>query len=289
MSVYIKINGWYGSNKEDISLPLAKVFRLNREDANSAIDQISQGLPWQFDKSISEEQSNIAKDYLEKLGFEVELLPTYESTDPDPSKLYDSDQDYEDAFSDIPISEIQPKPKSSKTGIIVLLIFILGVVGLTQTQFGKDAINKITSQSKELVNGVGSEPEVIPDIPAPPPVQPMETEIPTAIPSNQPLQGIGFTGESSMEYPITLGGCHGTEDQHNLILLKSDLDQTQNDFFCKGNTIANPKSAWKCEFKPNSKICPSKETYSCVREYQCIPETQEYNRAKYKQELENLS
>ena len=341
MSYFVKINGWSGNNQSNAAHQFSKVFRLSKEEAEQAMGQISNGLPWQFGSTVSNSQSKQAKHYLEKLGFNVELLlasemddfdsfvrdpappeynePEYDDSmtlepeDPEPETSepedtetdFVTDQETQDFTTDqespdfseyeevadvpeIPKSEDKPEAKSSKTGLLLLLLIILAGVGLTQTQFGKDLIEKVVSQSKQFLNGYSSDPENNPDAPATAPTQAPATNLPTAMPTIQPLKGVVFTGQSNMEYPITLGGCKGTEDQQNLILLKSDLEQTQKDFFCKENTIANPASEWKCEFTADSNICPSKESYSCVRHYQCIPQSPEFNKEMFASEFEKL-
>jgi hypothetical protein len=351
MGYFIKINGWSGKNQSNAAHQFSKVFRLGKDEAEQALGQISNGLPWQYGSTVSNAQSKQAKYYLEKLGFKVELLlpsevgefdsfmgdpsprefkepeltdsmsiapedpelvasepmaPEPETAEPEDTEVdFDTDQDSQDFTTDqespdfseyeevadipeAPKSEDKPEAKSSKTGLMLLLLIILAGVGLTQTQAGKDLVNKVVSQSKQFLNGYSSDPENPPDASATAPTQPTAPNLPTAMPTLQPLKGVVFTGESNTEYPITLGGCRGTEDQQNLILLKSDLEQTQKDFFCKGSTIANPTSEWKCEFTADSKTCPDKESYSCVRNYQCIPESPEFNKEIFAKEFEKL-
>ena len=79
-----------------------------------------------------------------------------------------------------------------------------------------------------------------------------------------------------------------TKDELKGILLEEDLEQTQSTFSCKANTIPNPIESWMCELKSDD--CPvGKKPYSCFRKYQCIIETPEYNRARFKKELEQGS
>jgi hypothetical protein len=366
MSYFVKISGWSGNNQDNAAHQFSKVFRLNKDDAEQAMGQISNGLPWQFGSTVSNAQSKHAKHYLGKLGFDVELIlasekddfdsfakdpsppgfsePEYsepddtepdtfsinvtepESTEPDETELetfeldvtepesiepeetepdltidtepQDFTEDQEspvfsenDEVADIPEtpqSESKPETKSSKTGLLLFLLVILGAVGLSQTPLGKDLVDKAVTQSKQFLNGYSSEPENNPDTTSPAPAQPTTTNLPTSMPNIQPLQGVVFTGESNMEYPVTLGGCKDNEDEHNLLLLKTDLEQTQKDFFCKDITIANPTSDWKCEFTADSKVCPDKESYSCVRHYQCIPEAPEFNKGMFTSEIEKV-
>lgn len=78
------------------------------------------------------------------------------------------------------------------------------------------------------------------------------------------------------------------KDELKDALRQADLKQTLNKFSCEGDTIANPVEGWICKLLPDP--CPNgKQRYSCFRPYQCVPETPEYNRARFKKELEQGS
>lgn len=294
MGSYIKINGWSGSNKEDSALRFAKVFRLSKVETESAMGQISQGMTWQFGKTISDRQSAVAKNFLTGIGFNVELVSDspmeWPGTDsPAAEELPQAFEEVEE-FPGKPTRKPKAKAKRGKkvmAGVVIVLL-ILAAGGLSQTQFGKDLIESIGSKSNDLINKFETSSNEKESSPASPPPQSAEIEIPENLPTVKPLQGIVFKGKPKNKYPMTLGGCRVGENQLNLILLRADLEQTQRDFFCKDKTIANPQAGWKCEFKPNSKMCQGKESFSCVRHYHCIPETPEFNKAKFGKEVENL-
>ena len=105
----------------------------------------------------------------------------------------------------------------------------------------------------------------------------------------KPFQGIEFKGAPTKIYPLILSGCRVDKDQLDRKLLRTDLEQTQTDLFCIGAYIANPEAEWKCEFKPDALICQGREAYTCARQYQCIPETANYNKARFKKEIKALS
>ena len=284
MSVYIKINSWFGSDQEDVSRRFTKVFRMSQVEGDSAMAQIIQDQPWQFDHRTSDSQSSEAQEYLTGLGFEVDLIPV-------------SDIDWEAADSaamDGGVQELEEveklpgKPgRKLKSRLIaamaVVLLLLVGAGGLSQTQFGKDLINSIGSQS------IGTPPDVDKGSPASLPDQPTGTETPKTLSTAKPLQPIVLQGDPSKKYPMTLSGCLKSKNQLNPILRRADLEQTQSDLLCKGKTIANPQTEWKCEFLPLSTICEPYEAYSCSMQYQCVPETPDYNREKFKKALEALS
>ena len=163
MSFFIKINGWSGNDKGGASKKFAKVFRLNSDEADSAMGQISNGLPWQFEHTVSDKQGEQAQNYLQQSGFDVELASPsdIESMDGLDSFTSSDSQDYsehEEAGNIPGAAQSNAKPKSSKTGILVLLFIVLAGVGLTQTQFGKDLLDKVITMSKELIGGFSSDP-----------------------------------------------------------------------------------------------------------------------------------
>jgi len=284
MSVYIKINSWFGSDQEDVSRRFTKVFRMSQVEGDSAMGQIIEDQPWQFDHRTSDSQSSEAQDYLTGLGFEVDLIPVsdidWEAADT--ATVDDAPQEFEE------VGEFPGKPgRKPKSRLIaamaVVLLLIVGAGGLSQTQFGKDLINSIGSQS------IGTSPDVDKDSPASLPDQSAGTETPKTPSAAKSIQPIVLQGDPSKKYPMTLSGCLKSKDQLNPILRRADLEQTQSDLLCKGKSIANPQTEWKCEFLPLSTICEPYEAYSCAMQYQCIPETPDYNREKFKKAFEALS
>jgi len=158
--------------------------------------------------------------------------------------------------------------------------------GLSLTQFGKDLINSVGSQSKGLIGNIGTSSDVKKDSSTP---QQAGTNAAKALANAKPIQTIVLDGEASKQYPMTLSGCLEKRDELKPLLRLAELEQTQSVVLCKGKTIANPKAEWKCEFKPEAKICLDREAYACSVQYQCVPETAAYNREKFKKQLEGLS
>lgn len=304
MSHNIKISDWSGDDKENAVKSLAKLFRMSEDEAEEVMNQIGLGQFWQFERSISDSQSKIAAAYLTRLGFEVERASSAEdilasftksesSSDPDSGLASKSGASGDHAR---PRRRISPFVK-----VVLAVVLLIGVFyGLSQTSFVKDflagsdspvEVKRVAPVQPQPQPEKQSQPETQPQPQAEPQAQtqpePKKEEKPKPPPEVKPLQGIKFEGKPSMKYPSTLAGCGG-EENINFKLLSADLEQTQKDFFCKRNTIANPLGEWKCKFKSDSKMCPGKESYNCVRRYQCIPETPDFNRARFKREIEDL-
>jgi len=274
MSVYIKINDWFGADQEDVTSRFTKVFRMSDNEGKSAMSQICRNKSWHFEHQTSDSQSSEAQEYLTRLGFEVELIPISDM-DWDSNDSIGLDDTAEIKKSDDP-AEDDPK-KNQKTALALILIVILGAVGLTQTQQGKDIVSTIGSQSKELLAGFGMSSD-------------SSKKSTSTKPSEnlKPLERIAIDGDSP-KYPMTLSGCVENRGQMTQILRRADLEQTQSVAVCKDNTISNPASEWKCEFRSLSKLCNNFEAYSCVVEYQCITENTTYNREIFKNQIEALS
>ncbi len=75
MSCFLMINSWAGDDQLSSTEKMARVFRIDPEEADMVVDNLSNGNPWQFDHQISDQQSEIAEPYLRSLGFEVERIP----------------------------------------------------------------------------------------------------------------------------------------------------------------------------------------------------------------------
>lgn len=73
MSRYIVLRNWSGDDSEDISVRLAKVFRMTSVRAAMIVQDVSSGRPWRFEHTVSDSQSEPTKIYLQTLGFEVDL------------------------------------------------------------------------------------------------------------------------------------------------------------------------------------------------------------------------
>ena len=75
MSCFLMINSWAGEDQLEATEKIARVFRMDPEDADAIVDNLTNGNPWQFDHQISDQQSEIAEPYLQSLGFDVECIP----------------------------------------------------------------------------------------------------------------------------------------------------------------------------------------------------------------------
>ncbi len=75
MSQYLLLNNWMGADMEHATEKMATVFRMEMDEAEPIMDHLAGGNPWQFDYQVSDQQSEVAKGYLEELGFEVETIP----------------------------------------------------------------------------------------------------------------------------------------------------------------------------------------------------------------------
>lgn len=75
MSCFLMINSWAGEDQMHATEKIARVFRLDPEQADVVVDNLANGNPWQFDHQVSDRQSQIAEPYLQSLGFEVECIP----------------------------------------------------------------------------------------------------------------------------------------------------------------------------------------------------------------------
>jgi len=75
MSYHITLNRWDGSDLESVVPKMARVFRLDVEEAHGIVAGLAQGNAWQFHHQVSNQQSEMAENYLSALGFEVTRHP----------------------------------------------------------------------------------------------------------------------------------------------------------------------------------------------------------------------
>ena len=75
MSCFLMINSWVGEDQMTATEKIARVFRMDPEEADAVVDNLANGNPWQFDHQVSDRQSQVAEPYLQSLGFEVERIP----------------------------------------------------------------------------------------------------------------------------------------------------------------------------------------------------------------------
>ena len=82
MSCYIKFNGWAGEDVRGTTARFAKIFRMGSGTANRAMRRIIRGRDWQFQWPISDAQAKLARSYCRWLGFDLKLIPTKHSLQP---------------------------------------------------------------------------------------------------------------------------------------------------------------------------------------------------------------
>lgn len=81
MSCFLMINSWAGSDQSEATQKMARVFRMDPNDADAVVDNLANGNPWQFDHQVSDQQSEVAEPYLKSLGFDVERIPVVAGDD----------------------------------------------------------------------------------------------------------------------------------------------------------------------------------------------------------------
>ena len=82
MSCYIKFNGWAGEDVRGTTARFAKIFRMGSGTANRAMRRIIRDGDWQFQWPISDAQAKLARSYCRWLGFDLKLIPTKHSLQP---------------------------------------------------------------------------------------------------------------------------------------------------------------------------------------------------------------
>ena len=75
MSCFLILNSWSGDDQVNAKEKMARMFRMDPEEADEVVDNLSSGNPWQFDHQVSVRQSQVAEPFLQSLGFEVECIP----------------------------------------------------------------------------------------------------------------------------------------------------------------------------------------------------------------------
>ncbi len=74
MGDHITLMGWSGKDDQGIVAgKMAKVFRIDSDNASQIIQRLIEGNSWKFDRQVSDQQARIVKKYLAELGFEVAL------------------------------------------------------------------------------------------------------------------------------------------------------------------------------------------------------------------------
>jgi len=75
MSYYMMFNSWSGADSAVAIEKMARVFRMEEDQASQVLDNLAAGESWQFEHQISDKQSEIAENYLQGLGFDLERIP----------------------------------------------------------------------------------------------------------------------------------------------------------------------------------------------------------------------
>ena len=82
MSCYIKFNGWAGEDVRGTTARFAKIFKMGSGKANRAMRRIIRNGDWQFQWPVSDEQAKLARSYCRWLGFDLKLIPSKHSRQP---------------------------------------------------------------------------------------------------------------------------------------------------------------------------------------------------------------
>lgn len=101
MSYQITLNTWSGADKAEAAKKLAKIFRFGYEKSMTIVDHLCQGQAWRFEKSIPDDQVDLASTFLRGLGFAVDIQPIEGEVEPLPESTAISAEENIDA----PLSE----------------------------------------------------------------------------------------------------------------------------------------------------------------------------------------
>ena len=75
MSCFLMINSWAGEDQINATEKMSRIFRMDPEEADTVVDNLASGNPWQFEHQVSDRQSQVAEPFLQSLGFDVERIP----------------------------------------------------------------------------------------------------------------------------------------------------------------------------------------------------------------------
>jgi uncharacterized membrane protein YjgN (DUF898 family) len=84
MNYQITLSTWSGESKTEAAEKLARIFRLNKEKALATVEGLCKGLPWRFESTISDQQATQAKNFLQEIGFSVDITPVEGKVEPLP-------------------------------------------------------------------------------------------------------------------------------------------------------------------------------------------------------------
>ena len=77
MSCKISVNRWEGNNRTVAIEKISKLFRIESGNALKIMDKLDAGIPWRFDRPVSDQQGEKARAFLDSLGFRVALIPIH--------------------------------------------------------------------------------------------------------------------------------------------------------------------------------------------------------------------
>ena len=92
MSCQITLSTWSGESKVKAAEKLSRIFRLNKEKGLTTVEGLCEGLSWQFENTISDKQAYQAANFLQEIGFSVDILPVEGNVESLPVPLPESDR-----------------------------------------------------------------------------------------------------------------------------------------------------------------------------------------------------
>jgi uncharacterized membrane protein YjgN (DUF898 family) len=84
MSCQITLSAWSGESKTKAAEQLSRIFRLDKEKGLSTVEGLCKGLSWRFKNTISDKQASQATNFLQEIGFSVDISPVEAKVDPSP-------------------------------------------------------------------------------------------------------------------------------------------------------------------------------------------------------------
>lgn len=75
MSCKISVSRWVGDDPTAVAEKISKMFRMEPQKASRIMGKLDTGVPWRFDRPVSDRQGKEAQSFLADLGFKVALTP----------------------------------------------------------------------------------------------------------------------------------------------------------------------------------------------------------------------
>lgn len=75
MSYKISVSRWVGDDPTAVVEKISKMFRMEPQKASRIMDKLNTGVPWRFERPVSDRQGKEAQSFLANLGFKVALTP----------------------------------------------------------------------------------------------------------------------------------------------------------------------------------------------------------------------